>query len=236
MIRKRSRPMLQTSSPLTRAFNPCECSGFSGNSAARTATASGTRGKTRSRGSRLPTALLVLCALLIGGGTAPAVLAPAPTGTDAAGSVRFGVVHVYVDSGNVPLGAYQFEITAKNGHVDLVGLEGGDHPAFHKAPYYDTHALLQDRIIVAAFSTADDLPKGKTRVATLQVRVTGDVDPAYTGTLQVAASSQGKPIDAKLIVSPVIVAAPAALTTSGTSGTSATQSTQPSTASEGALR
>jgi hypothetical protein len=87
--------------------------------------------------------------------------------------------------------------------------------------------LLQDRIIVADFSTAGDLPKGKTRVATLQVRVTGDVEPTYAGTLQVAASAGGKPIDAALTLSPVFIAPPA---------TSTTPSSQPSNASEGALR
>ena len=46
------------------------------------------------------------------------------------------------------------------------------------------------RIIIAAFSTASDLPHGKTRVATLHMRETGAA-PEYAITLIVAASSGG---------------------------------------------
>jgi hypothetical protein len=134
--------------------------------------------------------------------------------TDAPGPVRFGAVEVYVDPGQAPLAAYQFEVTARTGDVTLVGLEGGDHPAFKSAPYYDTRALLRDKVIVAAFSTAADLPRGRTRVATLMVQITGDAEPAYDARLVVAASADGKPIPAKVTLTPVN-APPAAAATFG---------------------
>jgi hypothetical protein len=125
----------------------------------------------------------------------------APSGD--AGSVRFEAVHVFVDPGDRPLAAYQFEVTATSGDVKLVGLEGGEHAAFKSPPYYDPQALLNNKVVVAAFSTADDLPHGRTRVATLMVQVAGPAEPDFAGKLQVAASADGKPIDAHLIVTPV---------------------------------
>lgn len=133
--------------------------------------------------------------------------------TDASGSVRFSAVQVYVDAGQTSLAAYQFEVTARTGNVALVGLEGGDHPAFRSAPYYDTRALLQNKVIVAAFSTAADLPRGRTRVATLMVQITGDAEPIYDAKLVTAGSADGKPIPATVTVTPVNT--PPAAATSG---------------------
>ena len=109
-------------------------------------------------------------------------------------SVRFNAVDVYVDSGDKPLAAYQFEVKAQHGEVLLVGLEGGEPAAFRTAPYYDPSALLQNKVIVAAFSTAPQLPHGRTRVARLMVQVSGPNEPVYDATLSVAGSTDGKPI------------------------------------------
>jgi hypothetical protein len=115
---------------------------------------------------------------------------PAPDG-------RFEAVDVFVDSGDVPLAAYQFELAAEVGQITIVGIEGGDPAAFKEAPYYDPAALnRQHRIIVAAFSTARDLPKGVTRVARVHVYVTGDTEPQYVVALKVAASADGERIPA----------------------------------------
>lgn len=88
----------------------------------------------------------------------------------------FVALDVYVDAGNVPLAAYQFEFTAPG--AKLVGIEGGESSAFAQAPYYDPRALADDgapgqgeRIVVAAFSTQHDLPNGRTRVARLHLNV-----------------------------------------------------------------
>jgi hypothetical protein len=114
--------------------------------------------------------------------------------------VRFEPVDVYVDSGAAPLAAYQFELKATAGRVAIVGLEGGEHPAFKDAPYYDPAALMKDRVVVAAFSTGQDLPQGRTRVARLHMQVTGDEKPAYAVKLVVAASADGKEIPATVSI------------------------------------
>ena len=114
--------------------------------------------------------------------------------------VRFAVVDVFVDAGDAPLAAYQFELRATTHNVALTGIEGGEHAAFGRPPYYDPKALLEERIVIAAFNTGADLPRGKTRVARLHVQVTGDVEPAYDAKLQVAASTDAKQIPATISV------------------------------------
>jgi hypothetical protein len=121
----------------------------------------------------------------------PAVPAP---------SVRFETVDVYVDSGDRPLAAYQFTVTSAAGTALLAALEGGEHPAFAPTPYYDPAALVAERVVVAAFSTGQDLPRGNTRVARLHVQVTGDVDATYEATLQVAAGPDGTRVPATLTI------------------------------------
>lgn len=113
--------------------------------------------------------------------------------------VRFAPLHVYLDSGGNALAAFQFELKATAGQVKIVGVEGGTHQAFSKTPpYYDPAALAKDRIIIAAFSTQKDLPKGRTRIATLHLQILGDVQPQYELKLVVAADADGKEIPAKL--------------------------------------
>jgi len=114
--------------------------------------------------------------------------------------MRFSTVDVYVSSGDQPLAAYQFVVQAATQNVLLAGLEGGEHAAFRQAPYYDPKALLGERVVVAAFSTADALPRGRTRVARLHVQVSGDKDPEYIVTLQTAAGPDGGVIAATVTV------------------------------------
>jgi hypothetical protein len=115
-------------------------------------------------------------------------------------SPRFEAVNILIDPHGKPLAAYQFELTAEQGDVTLVGIQGGDHPAYSQAPYYDPHALVANRIIIAAFNTGADLPTKKTRVATLMVRVAGAIEPKYNTRLQIAASGDAKAIDADLSI------------------------------------
>ena len=128
--------------------------------------------------------------------TDPPATEPAQLGEDSA-APHFEWLDVYLDSGPAPLAAYQFELTAAAGDFQIVGLEGGQHPAFTAPPYYDPAALTNDRVIVAAFSTADDLPTGRTRVARVHVMVTGD-QPQYLATLAIAATAGGRPITVDL--------------------------------------
>ena len=112
--------------------------------------------------------------------------------------VRFAAVDVYVDSGNQPLAAWQFELSARRGRFTIVGVEGGEHPAFHEAPYYDPAALQRGRIIVAAFSTGNDIPRGRTRVATVHVMIEGGETPDYGIEIAAAASKEGEAIQAEI--------------------------------------
>lgn len=147
-------------------------------------------------------AILLLAPALI----AAAALAHARRGDAdapaASPGVRFGHVDVFVESKDQPLAAYQCEISAAAGDVTLVGIEGGDHAAFKAPPHYDPRALGRKRIILGAFNTGADLPRGKTRVARLMVQITGQARPAYEATVQVAASPDGKSTPATISVSP----------------------------------
>jgi len=117
----------------------------------------------------------------------------------------FVPVDVYVDCGTKRLGAYQVEVVAQE--ATIVGLEGGESKAFGEAPYYDPAALQGNRIIVAAFSTQEDLPTGMTRVARLHMMVNGGGlaggMPQMTQTLVVATDGQGRTVDAKLTLRPM---------------------------------
>jgi hypothetical protein len=116
----------------------------------------------------------------------------------AQGRVRFAPVHVYLDSGDKPLAAYQFELQARTGRIKIVGIEGGEHPAFREAPYYDPAALMNDRIIIAAFNTGSDLPHGRTRIATIHLQILGDAEPQYELKLMAVADDNGQEIPAEL--------------------------------------
>ncbi len=131
-------------------------------------------------------------------------------------SVRFAPVRIYVDSGDESLAAYQFELVCivpvrayaseednvlrrhYEQPVKIVGVEGGQSPAFAEAPYYDPAALAKDRIIIAAFSTGTDLPKGRTRIATIHLQITGDIEPEYELNLTVSADAEGHEIPAEI--------------------------------------
>ncbi len=115
------------------------------------------------------------------------------------GRIRFRAIDIYVDSGSTPLAAYQIEFAITNGVAKIVGIEGGETPAFTKPPTYDPQAIQKERVIIANFSTASasDLPIGKTRVATLHLQVTGDQPVLGRIKLKTAGDSQGKKISAQ---------------------------------------
>ena len=112
--------------------------------------------------------------------------------------VRFAPLHIYLDSGAQPLAAFQFELKATTGLIKIVGVEGGQHPAYQKPPYYDPAALANDRIIIAGFNTGTNLPSGRTRITTLHLQIIGDVEPDYELKLTVAADADGKEIPAEI--------------------------------------
>lgn len=134
--------------------------------------------------------LVLWCLASVGG-----AFAQSPTTNTA---VRFRAVDVFVDSGATPLAAYQLEFAATNGNARIVGIEGGEHPAFAQPPFYDPKAMQHERIIIAAFSTepADKLPRGKTRVATIHVQTSGSAELKPEISLRAAAGVEGKRITA----------------------------------------
>jgi len=141
--------------------------------------------------NRVRPVFLLLAALL---GT----LLAQPAGTNQ--TVRFQAVDIFVDSKEVPLAAYQLAFSVKSGDARVVGVEGGEHPAFKDAPFYDPKAIQQERVIVAAFNTAasDKLPSGKTRVATIHLQILSEPPPQYALTLQAAATVDGGKIAAEV--------------------------------------
>ena len=106
-------------------------------------------------------------------------------------SPRFDYLDIYLDPHGTPVAAYQFELNVDPAAATIVGVEGGDHPAFKSAPYYDPAALTRNRIVVAAFNTGSDLPNTKTRIARLHLRVTSP-NPDYHLHLDTAAGADGR--------------------------------------------
>jgi hypothetical protein len=130
-----------------------------------------------------------LCILLFG----LAAGLPAQQPATEEGRSRFCAVDIYLDSGSTPLAAYQLEFAATNGAVKIVGIEGGEHPAFRQPPFYDPKALQHERVILASFSTAaaSALPTGRTRVATVHYQSSDTQAPRFQLKLQTAADAQG---------------------------------------------
>jgi hypothetical protein len=119
-----------------------------------------------------------------------------------ADEARFATVEVFVASSE-PLAAWQFELAERSGRMTVVGVENGDSDAFGDAPYYDLDTVQRgaaERIVVADFSLSDaaSLPVGRTRVATVHVRLMGSAAPDYEVRLVAAGNSAGEPIDAAI--------------------------------------
>lgn len=150
-----------------------------------------------------------IAALAIAGAVATvcaALLATTVRGQDAfsagAAAGTFEVVDVYVDSAR-PLAAWQLELEEAGGRMQVVGIEGGEAAPFAAAPYYDREAVdggTADRIIIANFSLLEpaELPVGRTRVASVHVRVGSGAAPDYRLTLIAAGTADGRPIDAEI--------------------------------------
>lgn len=133
------------------------------------------------------------------------ILLAATTATLAAeGTVRFEAVHVYLDTKSEPLAAYQISVRAIKGDVKIVGIEGGDPAAFKQPPFYDPKAIQQEHVILAAFSTKpkSELPKGRIRVATIHVQVTGAGEPEFETKVQAAATADGTKILSTVSIEP----------------------------------
>jgi len=122
------------------------------------------------------------------------------TGVTDEKSVRFEAVDIFVDSAEQSLAAWQLELTGTMPGVEIVGIEGGEHPAFRNPPYYDPRAIRNNRVILAAFQVRDDhgLPTGRQRVARVHVQVRGIEDRVWIGRLAAAANADGQSIAASI--------------------------------------
>jgi len=114
---------------------------------------------------------------------------------------RFLALDVYIDTPE-PLAAWQFELSAENAQMTVVGVENGDSNAFRDAPYYDREAVeagRADRVVVADYSTSDSLPGGRIRVATIHVMLDGG-EPEFNLKLITATTREGQHLDASITV------------------------------------
>src|SRR5436190_7063613 len=84
---------------------------------------------------------------------------------------EFRWIDITLDTRGEYLAAWQIELVDTHDVARIVGVEGGDHPAFAAPPYYDARALQHGRIVLAAFQTQGELPTGRVRVARVHVMV-----------------------------------------------------------------
>ncbi len=119
---------------------------------------------------------------------------PVLGGAEGVGKLGFMHLELLVDTGTTPLAAYQVRIKPKRAAIRFVGVEGGDHDAFRTPPYYDTRALRQGDLILAAFSTnpAPLLPTGLRRLAVLHIHVADGQPPEFDLELITAADPDEK--------------------------------------------
>ena len=118
----------------------------------------------------------------------------------AAADGRFEAIDVFVDSGNQRLAAWQLEVKSTANDVQIVGIEGGEHPAFKEPPYYDKRAMNNNRVIIAAFSTGDNLPSGRSRVARIHVQVRSSGARTWLSELTTSATTDGTRIPAEISI------------------------------------
>ena len=116
--------------------------------------------------------------------------------------VSFRAVDIFVKSKGQPLAAYQVQVAFLGLKTKISGIEGGSHPAFKKPPLYDPKAMQKEQVIIAAYNTgpAEELPKGKVRVATIHLQITGSKAPDFSFKLITAGTVEGRKIPAKVAV------------------------------------
>ena len=115
-------------------------------------------------------------------------------------TTRFEAIDVFVDSGDEHLAAWQLELRSTANDVQIVGIEGGEHSAFKEPPYYDSRAMNNNRVIIAAFSTGDNLPSGRSRVARIHVQVRGPGAQTWVSELMTSATADGTRIPAGISI------------------------------------
>ena len=115
-------------------------------------------------------------------------------------AVRFEAIDVFVDSGDQTLAAWQLELSSMAGDARIVGIEGGEHPAYATPPYYDPKAMKSNRVIIGAFSQNESLPSGRCRVARIHVQLTGPGSRLWKSELTTSATAGGEKIPASVSI------------------------------------
>jgi hypothetical protein len=144
----------------------------------------------------------LMSAVILALALSPLLLAGEPNHSSS--GVHFLGMDLWVDSGDEALAAYQVEITYDRNTVKIVGLEGGQKGSYTNAPYYDQKGFESGGIIVAAFTTGKDAPKGRIRVARIHIAVEGTIKPELTFKLMTAAKPGGRRINPKIELIPAL--------------------------------
>src|SRR5262245_12552707 len=87
----------------------------------------------------------LLCFLILVFALAVELRAQEPAAEEGQG--RFCAVDIFVDSGSTPLAAYQIQFAVTNRLGRIVGIEGGEHAAFRRPPFYDPK-VIQNEIAI----------------------------------------------------------------------------------------
>src|SRR5688572_4302910 len=115
---------------------------------------------------------------------------------NASRAAEFAVYDIYLEPHGEPLAAYQLKIWDKNAAIKIISVEGGEHRAFQKAPFFDPKAIQRDIIKLAAFDArkSGDLPTHRTRVASLHVEIGPGLNPNLSIMIEAAARPGGTKI------------------------------------------
>jgi hypothetical protein len=81
----------------------------------------------------------------------------------------FGTVVVTLDPMGEELAGWQLRADFGKGYAAIVGIEGGEHPAWAEPAHYDPRALNGGEIVLAALAADTELPTGPTVVAVIHV-------------------------------------------------------------------
>jgi hypothetical protein len=109
----------------------------------------------------------------------------------------FAAVSVLLDSGAAELAAWQIELVDARGLARITGIEGGEHAAFREPARHDPAALRGGRVRLAAFSLANELPRGETRVVTVHYALPAGSTAGFTLRVEAAAARDGEVLEVK---------------------------------------
>ena len=101
---------------------------------------------------------------------------------------RFVAIDVSFNPDNHAIGGWQLAVTLPE-HIEIVGIENSQHPAFSKSPpTYDPAAIGNHRVILAQLAATEfdveSLPNQSTRMTTLHLMIEAN-SPAFDPQLDI---------------------------------------------------